>query len=498
MVDKELSKEMKEELILYRRMQKDPFLFIKLMWNIIPQPLKPNPENVEDWGSKQEHYEKYVKWQHISWQQCIMLQALKDAYNWVKSRKISIRSWRWVGKTAYLSWATLWFLYCNAESIVTCTGPSSKQLQDWVRKEISVWLDKMPPTIASKFDKTSEYLRVIDCPAKWYARVVTGTKENPANVSWVHSDNVMVLVDEAPWVEDIVMDAVKGMMTSANAILIMIGNPIRLSWYFYDTHNKLKDNYQTFAFSGQESPNVDRQYVEEQAQEYWIDSDEYRFNVLWEFPKAEWTDDWGRIPLLQPNDLHLTFDSDIKPFRMGIDPSGQWRDDSKFVWRDTFKAKVIWSEKVSDPKSVAGIALTLWTQYDIKWEQFYIDNFGVGANVAQELALAGVRANALNVWNPARDSKRFKNIRAEAYRAIRERCKKWWELVNNKAREDELLKIKYRRDLDGRIQIMPKAEMKKRMWKSPDTADALALTFIDWEDIYDSDDFIEVDYWAML
>ncbi len=356
----------------------------------------------------------------------------------------------------------------------------------------------MPPSIASRFEKTSEYLRVIDCRDKWYARVVTGTKENPANVSGVHAKNVLALVDEAPWVEDIVMDAVKGMMTSENAILIMIGNPIRLSWYFYDSHNKLADNFQLMAFSGLDSPNVDKKYVEEQAQEFGIDSDEYRFNVLGEFPREEWTDDWGWIPLLQPQDLHLTSDAELKPFRMGIDPAWQGRDESKFVARDNFKARVIGSEKTSDAKSVAGIAMTLGTQYEINGEQFYIDNFGVGANVAQELALSRIRANALNVWNPAREKKRFKNIRAEAYWNLREWIKRWWELVNNKAREDELLKIKYRRDLDGRIQIMPKAEMKKKMGKSPDSADALMLTFVDPDDIREEDDVIEVSYSDML
>ena len=38
--------------------------------------------------------------------------------------------------------------------------------------------------------------------------------------------------------------------------------------------------------------------------------------------------------------------------------------------------------------------------------------------------MSRIRANALNVGNPARDSKRFKNIRAEAYWALRERLKK--------------------------------------------------------------------------
>jgi hypothetical protein len=43
--NKDISPELKEELILYRRMQKDPFLFIRLMWGLIPQPLKENKEN---------------------------------------------------------------------------------------------------------------------------------------------------------------------------------------------------------------------------------------------------------------------------------------------------------------------------------------------------------------------------------------------------------------------------------------------------------------------
>ena len=80
-MEKELSPELKQELIIYRKMQKDPFLFIKLMWGLVPQPLKPNNEDVENWGSKQEHYEKYIRGQHISRQQSMMLQALKDAYN---------------------------------------------------------------------------------------------------------------------------------------------------------------------------------------------------------------------------------------------------------------------------------------------------------------------------------------------------------------------------------------------------------------------------------
>ena len=35
--EKERLERLRQEAILYKRMQKDPFLFIKLMWNLIPQ-----------------------------------------------------------------------------------------------------------------------------------------------------------------------------------------------------------------------------------------------------------------------------------------------------------------------------------------------------------------------------------------------------------------------------------------------------------------------------
>lgn len=483
-ITSELTKEeeLRQSALLYIQMKKDPFLFIKTMWNLIPQ----------------KEWEPFIKWRHIGWQQSDMIQWVKDAVNEIKSRKISVRSWRGIGKTAFLAWILLWFLYCYENSIITCTGPTSKQLQDGIWKELSVWLNRMPDGIKNMFEKTNEYLRVIEKSSEWYARVVTGTKENAESVSGVHADNVMAIVDEASWVEDEIMDSVKGMMTSKNAILLMISNPKRLEWYFFNSHNKLKNNFQTFAFSWLDSPNVDRKYVEEQLQEYGSDSDEYRFNVLWEFPKQDGTDNGWWLPLINENQLVFTSDADNDISRLWIDPSWLWWDDSLFVWRNTFKARVLSIEQSSTPKSVAWVWLTLQAQYNLRWDSIYVDNFWAGANVSQEIALAWVRVNAINVWDRARDNKRFINIRAEAYWRLREWLISWWQLVNH-PRWKELLKIKYKRQLDWRIAIMPKKDMKKMFWDSPDCADALMLTFVEDDNIYwDEDSSFDVDYSSLL
>jgi hypothetical protein len=55
----------------------------------------------------------------------------------------------------------------------------------------------MPDSVKVLFDKTNEYIRIIEKPAEWYSRLVTGTKENAENVAGVHADNVMAIIDEA-------------------------------------------------------------------------------------------------------------------------------------------------------------------------------------------------------------------------------------------------------------------------------------------------------------
>ena len=76
----------------------------------------------------------------------------------------------------------------------------------------------------------------------------------------------------------------------------------------------------------------------------------------------------------------------------------------------------------------------------------------------------------------------FLNIRAEAYYAIKSWFRKGGSLIENEnghQLKDELLTIKFKRNLQGKIQIMSKDEMRKQGIASPNKADAFMLTFTD-------------------
>ena len=149
------------------------------------------------------------------------------------------------------------------------------------------------------------------------------------------------------------------------------------------------------------------------------------------------------------------------------------------VVRDNFKAKIIAVEKQSSAKSIAQKTLTLMEYFKVRQENVTVDNFGEGANVAQEMGLSGMRVNAVNVGDkPTRDENLFINLRAYAYWEQRRWIKQGGLLVSHQGWE-ELFSIRHRKELSGKMKIMSKTDMKKKGYHSPDHVDALMMTFIE-------------------
>ena len=71
------------------------------------------------------------------------------------------------------------------------------------------------------------------------------------------------------------------------------------------------------------------------------------------------------------------------------------------------------------------------------------------------------------------------NKRAEGAMRSKEWLRSGGELVKDEKKGwEELDFIRYKRNLKGKIQIMPKIEMKKEFGKSPNVWDAFMLTFV--------------------
>ena len=461
-----------EAQMMAKRLQgykKSPFPFIKDMFGIVP--LKDN--------------ERFKKGTHMTEHQRILLQAVEDAVNDRKQRRISIRSGHGVGKSSSLAWLVIWFLFSFDQAQIPCTAPSAEQMHDVLWKEISKWLKKMPESIAQQFEWTAGHIRIKDSPETWFARAKTARKESPEALAGIHGDHVMFAIDEASAVPEEIFTVAEGALTEENILVVMISNPTRLNGYFYDTHHRDREAWQTFHFNSDDSPLVSEKYVKRITERYGADSDEFRVRVQGDFPREDAIDDKGFVPLLKASDLHKTINSDwVSSKRMGIDPSGGGDNETVWVVRDKFKAKIYGREKNSDEMSIAQKSLTIMKHEKIEGHNVYVDNFGVGANVAQAIARGGEWVQGVNVGDKADDDDRYSNLRAEAYFRMKEWLRKGGELVMDDG-WDQLLTIKYKRTLQGKIQMMSKDTMRREGIRSPDIADALSLTFVDPELVYD-------------
>lgn len=109
-----------------------------------------------------------------------------------------------------------------------------------------------------------------------------------------------------------------------------------------------------------------------------------------------------------------------------------------------------------------------------------IDCIGIGAGIVDRLLEIGYeQVEGVNVARSANDKDKFRNLRAELWHDMRE-----WLAQESPVQipdSDELLgdltSLGYKFDSSGRLLIESKDDLRKRGMKSPDTADALALTF---------------------
>jgi hypothetical protein len=110
-----------------------------------------------------------------------------------------------------------------------------------------------------------------------------------------------------------------------------------------------------------------------------------------------------------------------------------------------------------------------------------IDSIGIGAGVVDRLHELGYSdiVEGVNVARRALEPDKYKNLRAELWDAMRE----WLiqelpvQIPDSDELQTDLCNLGYKYDSSDRLQIESKEDAKKRGLLSPDTSDALMLTF---------------------
>ena len=195
----------------------------------------------------------------------------------------SVRSGHGIGKSAVEAWSVIWFMTTRPFPKIPCTAPTEHQLMDVLWAEISKWM-RHNPAFKSELVWTKEKLYMQGHPEEWFA--VPRTATNPEALQGFHSDHVLYIIDEASGVSDKVFEPVLGAMTGSDAKLLMMGNPTRLSGFFYDSHHKARGEYSAIHIDGRDSAHVSKEFIQKIIKMFGEDSDVFRVRVAGQFPKA--------------------------------------------------------------------------------------------------------------------------------------------------------------------------------------------------------------------
>ena len=395
-----------------------------------------------------------------------------------KDRKISVRAGHGVGKSAGASWVIIWYFLMKHPCKIVLTAPTSSQLFDALFSEVKSWIKKLPDGLQELLEVTSDRIVLLSAPQDAFISCRTARAEQPEAMAGVHSDHVLLVIDEASGIPEKVFEAAAGSMSGESATTLMLGNPVRTSGTFYESHNRLKSEWTTMHVSCVDSPRVSDKFVQEMAIKYGEESSAYAVRVLGEFPKID--DDtvisMGLVEDAQNRDVEM---SELTPKIWGLDVARFGRDRSVLAERQGTVINWIKDWKGKDLMELTGLVNALYEKLPPSQRpvEICVDSIGIGAGVVDRLRELGLPVKGINVSESPSMRGSYINLRAELWF----RFKEFLEARDCKIPKDEslfaeLVSPRYSFNSSGKLKIESKDDMRKRGLPSPDKADAVILT----------------------
>ena len=368
------------------------------------------------------------------------------------------------------------------------TAPTSAQLKGALLPEVKMWGTRLPPVLQELFDIKAEGIYLRAAPSESFFEARTSRAESPEAMQGVHSENVLLIGDEASGIPEQVYEAAIGSMSGEHATTLLIGNPVRSSGFFYECFHRMKDRWMTMRVSYKDSSRVSEAFVEDVKRRYGEDSNAFRIRALGDFPKS---DEDTVIPFEWVQSARER-DIEVSPTVRrvwGVDVARYGGDRTVLVERTHRTAKVlaVWGQ--ASLMETAGRVKRMYDDTLIRPTVILVDVIGMGGGVVDRLQELGLPVRGINVGESAAMSDKFLRARSELWWRGRE----WFERKDVRleppASDDpedpqellvsELVVPRFQINSTGKIAVEPKSEVKKRVQgnKSPDVADAFMLTF---------------------
>lgn len=457
------------------------------------------------WGEPESKLSKEDgpdEWQ-VDILQTLGLELMKrdgDAAAALGAIQIAIASGHGVGKTALVSWIIIWFTSTREDPQIITTANTQGQLTGKTWRELAKW-HRMAIN-ADWFTWTATTFYYKPRPETHKAVAVPWTKERSEAFAGTHEKHVLMIFDEASSIDDSIWTAADGAMTTTGAIFLVFGNPTRTNGRFRECFRQFRHRWIVRQIDSRGCKMANRAQIDAWIADYGEDSDFVRIRVKGQFPRAGSKQLVGsdlvyeaqqRFRARHGDQVKRLLQSGAEGLRDYVLDENRWAarifvvDVARFggdqIVMGMRQANCFVSLYKSREMSVPQIADQAHHLIEMVMpDHIIVDSAGVGGGVVDLLREMGHEiVAALGGAKPINPRKYF-NRRTEMWLKLKDWLDKAGMIEHyDQELADDLTGPEYGfADRGDRIQIETKEDMQSRGLPSPDTGDALAMSF--WQE----------------
>lgn len=380
------------------------------------------------------------------------------------------------------AWLVGWIMATrpNCKGVVTANTAAQLETKTWA--EIQKWMKRS--LLRDLFVCQSTSITSKESPETWRIDALTCREENAESFAGLHaaSSTPFYIFDEASAIPEAIYDVAEGGLTDGEPMLFLFGNPTRNSGRFFECFHKRKKYWNTRSIDSREVSITNKKQIAKWVEEYGEDSDFVRVRVAGQFPKQ------GADQFIPADRVRAAMERGPLSSNaatcaiVGVDVARFGDDDTVIATRIGRDAASIPMKRYHGLNTVQVVGKVkehcayLRKQLGVPKVYVFVDEGGVGGGPVDILREDGFPVRGVNFSESPDDKQRFPNKREEMWDRMAEWLKEG-SIPDDRDLEEDLVSPLYQFDIQGRKKLESKKEMKKRGLRSPDGADALALTF---------------------
>lgn len=418
----------------------------------------------------------------------------KDANGNANPLRVSVVSGHGIGKSTISAWLCKWILDTRPYSVGTMTANTSSQLRTKTWAEVGKWHHLSLTRdwfryVASTTTMSLTYDKDKDLSGRWKCFAQTCDPTNSEAFAGQHSDSTSFYIfDESSKIADKLFEVREGGMAGGEPMCFDFGNGTRNTGRFYENCvGKFRYQYIVRSVDSREAYRVNKRKVQEDLEAHGEDSDYFRVRWRGLFPGS------GDVQFIDSNELKEAMERNIAvshkedPLVLGVDVARMGDDESIIYPRVGYDCRSFEPRRFRkmDGEELANEVaqyVNEFRQLGMRTRAIFVDEGGgYGGSVVDNLRRMGYQVTGVNPGERAVNRKTYALRIDEMWGGIRDNLKHLMMPGPNTPEGEELFEQLTQREfghtMKEQVRLEPKSQLKERIGKSPDIADALAFTF---------------------